>query len=129
MSTVLASDSEVRAGTRATVRVARPAAVPPAASSRWPARLARPGPPPPCDMFQPFMIATLAGLGRVATRAVVRLLCLDAVAGVQLPRHAGDHDPALEQQPGLEPQRGLVVQQLLPPVADHVFGDVDGDQV
>ena len=35
--------------------------------------------------------------------------------------------PGREQQPALEAQRGLVVQQLLPPAADDVLGDVDGD--
>ena len=35
--------------------------------------------------------------------------------------------PGREQQPALEPQRGLVVQQLLPPAADDVLRDVDGD--
>ena len=35
--------------------------------------------------------------------------------------------PGREQQPALEPQRGLVVQQLLPPAADDVLGDVDRD--
>ena len=33
--------------------------------------------------------------------------------------------PGREQQPALEPQRALVVQQVLPPVPDHVLGDVD----
>jgi len=31
------------------------------------------------------------------------------VAGGQLPWHVGNHDAALEQQPGLEPQRAVVV--------------------
>ena len=35
--------------------------------------------------------------------------------------------PGREQQPALEPQRGLVVQQLLPPAPDDVLGDVDRD--
>ena len=37
--------------------------------------------------------------------------------------------PGREQQPALEPQRALVVQQVLVPVADHVLGDVDADHV
>ena len=40
-----------------------------------------------------------------------------------------DHDAGLEQQPALEPQRALVVQQLLPPVTDDVLGHVDDDEV
>ena len=47
----------------------------------------------------------------------------------QLPRHAGHHHARGEQQPALEPQRALVVQDLLPPVPDDVLGDVDGDDV
>ena len=52
-----------------------------------------------------------------------------ALGRAQLPRHAGDHDTGREQQPALEPQRALVVQQLLPPVPDDVLGDVDHDDV
>ena len=52
------------------------------------------------------------------------ILLLRRVGGAELPRHAGDHHAGLEQQPGLEPQRALVVQQLLPPVPDDVLGDV-----
>ena len=63
-----------------------------------------------------------AGRGLGATR-------LDPLRGRQLPRHAGHHHPGLEQQPALEPQRALVVQQVLPPVPDHVLGDEDGDHV
>ena len=37
-----------------------------------------------------------------------------------------DHDAGLEQQPGLEPQRALVVQDVLPPVPDDVLRDEDG---
>ena len=48
---------------------------------------------------------------------------------VELPRHARDHHARLEQQPGLEPQRRLVVQQVLPPVADDVLGDEHADDV
>ena len=41
-----------------------------------------------------------------------------AICGrAQLVGHRGDHDAGREQQPALEPQRGLVVQQLLPPAA------------
>ena len=47
----------------------------------------------------------------------------------ELPGHAGHHHARLEQQPALEPQRALVVQQVLPPAADHVLGDEDGDHV
>ena len=42
----------------------------------------------------------------------------------QLVRHARHHHAGREQQPALEPQRALVVQQLLPPVADDVLRDV-----
>src|SRR5205823_11413746 len=34
-----------------------------------------------------------------------------------------------EQQAGLEPQRGLVVQELLPPAADDELGNDDRDDV
>src|SRR5690606_22487968 len=54
---------------------------------------------------------------------------LEPVGGLQLPRDAGHHDARLEQQPALQPQRALVVQQLLPPVADDVLGDEHGDDV
>ena len=37
--------------------------------------------------------------------------------------------PGLEQQPGLQPQRALVVQQRLPPVPDDVLGDEHADDV
>ena len=50
-------------------------------------------------------------------------------AGGELPRHAGHHHARLEQQPALDPQRALVVQQVLPPLADHVLRDEDGDHV
>src|SRR5690606_32966342 len=52
-----------------------------------------------------------------------------AVRGRQLPRDAGHHDTSLVEQAGLEPQRALVVQYLLPPVAHHVLGDVHGHHV
>jgi hypothetical protein len=39
------------------------------------------------------------------------------------------HHTGLEQQPGLEPQGALVVQQLLPPMSDDVLGDDDRDHV
>ncbi len=58
-------------------------------------------------------------------RAFARAAC----ARVQLPRHARDHHAGLEQQPALEPQRLLVVQQLLPPVPDDVLGDEHADDV
>ena len=47
----------------------------------------------------------------------------------QLPRDARDHHPRRVVQPGLEPQRALVVQELLPPVADDVLGHEDDDEV
>src|SRR4051794_20163221 len=47
----------------------------------------------------------------------------------ELPRHVGDHDPGLEEQPRLEAEGALVVQEMLPPVADHVFGQVDDHHV
>ena len=50
-------------------------------------------------------------------------------SGAEHPRDARDRDRRLEQQPALEPQRGLVVQQVLPPVRDHVLRDDDRDHV
>jgi hypothetical protein len=42
----------------------------------------------------------------------------------------GSHDDAVsEQQPSLEEQGGLIVEQLLPPVADHHLGDQNRDHV
>src|SRR5215207_492642 len=49
--------------------------------------------------------------------------------GAQLPGHAGDHHAGGEQQPSLEAQRALVVQEMLPPVPDDIFGDIDIDHV
>src|SRR5688572_32847794 len=46
----------------------------------------------------------------------------------QLPGHTGDHHTAFEQQPCLEPQGALVVEQLFPGAPDHVLRDVDNDQ-
>ena len=40
---------------------------------------------------------------------------------LELPRHRYHHHARLEQQPGLEPQRALVVQHALPPVPDDVL--------
>src|SRR5262245_55312822 len=41
-----------------------------------------------------------------------------------------DHDRALpEEQPALEQQRALVVQQVTPPVLDHELRDDDRDRV
>src|SRR5437868_4289267 len=59
-----------------------------------------------------------------------RLLpALEPVRRVQLPRDASDHDAWLEQQPALQAQGALVVEELLPPVADDVLGDEHGDDV
>ena len=64
------------------------------------------------------------------TGAVLGDLVVDpGLRRVQLPRHARDHHAGLEQQPALEPQGALVVQEVLPPVADDVLGDVDADDV
>ena len=52
-----------------------------------------------------------------------------ALGGGELPGHGGHHDAGREEQAALESQGALVVQQLLPPVPDHVLGDVDDDQV
>src|SRR4029079_14086512 len=50
------------------------------------------------------------------------LLALAADLGrPQLVRHGDHHHARGEQQPALEPQRRLVVEQLLPPVSDHVL--------
>ena len=64
------------------------------------------------------------GLFGVLTGSFVR-----GVGGRELPRYGGDHDTRGEQQPALEPQRRLVVQQLFPPVPDDVFRDEHGDDV
>ena len=40
-----------------------------------------------------------------------------------------DGDVATEEQAALEEQRGLVVQQVLPPPVDHELGDDDRDAV
>ena len=45
------------------------------------------------------------------------------------PGDARDRNRRLEQQPALQPQRGLVVQQMLPPMRDHVLGNHDRDHV
>jgi len=50
------------------------------------------------------------------------------LAGLELPGHAGDQHAALEEQPGLEPQGTLVVEQLFPRTTNHVLGDVDDDE-
>ena len=55
--------------------------------------------------------------------------CLARPGRVELVRHARDHDAGHEQQSALESQRGLVVQQLLPPATHDVLGDVDRDDV
>ena len=47
----------------------------------------------------------------------------------QLVGHAGHHHAGREQQSALQPQRGLVVQQLLPPAPDHVLRDEHRDDV
>src|SRR3712207_2801487 len=47
---------------------------------------------------------------------------LPADRALELPGHRGDHHAGLELQPGAQPQRALVVQQVLPPVADDVLG-------
>src|ERR1039457_144194 len=50
----------------------------------------------------------------------------DVHGRLQLVGDAGDDNAGLHQQPGLQPQGALVVQQLLPPVTQHVFGNVQG---
>ncbi len=50
-----------------------------------------------------------------AGRESLGQLLLGAARRAQLVRDARDHDAGHEQQAALEPQRGLVVQQLLPP--------------
>src|SRR3954449_1103585 len=47
----------------------------------------------------------------------------------QLPRNACHHHARLEEQPRLESQRALVVQQLLPPPPDYVLRNEHGDHV
>ena len=60
---------------------------------------------------------------------VPRRLEVLADRGLQLPRHAGHHDAGLVEQPALEPQRALVVQQVLQPLADDVLRDEHRDHV
>ena len=47
----------------------------------------------------------------------------------QLIGHARDDHAWLQEKPGLQPERALVMKQLLPPVPEHVFGDEHGDNV
>ena len=47
----------------------------------------------------------------------------------QLPGHGGDDDAGCEQQDGLQAQGGLVVKDLLPPVAHDVLGQEDDHEV
>src|SRR4051812_24516513 len=54
---------------------------------------------------------------------------LETLRRRELPRDRGHHHAGGEQEAALEPQRALVVQDLLPPVAEDVLGDVDGDEV
>src|SRR3981189_1574229 len=54
---------------------------------------------------------------------------VSAPGGLELPGHASDHDPEFEQQPALEPQGTLVVQQVFPPTPHDVFGDIDADDI
>jgi hypothetical protein len=37
--------------------------------------------------------------------------------------------PGSKQQPGLQTQRGLVVEKVFPPTADDILRNVDGDDV
>ena len=77
------------------------------------------------------LAAVSAGPARAdgADDGTVEVVVLRALGRPQLPRHARDHDARGEQQPGLEPQRALVVQDLLLPAAEDVLGDVDDDDV
>ena len=50
---------------------------------------------------------------------------LGDLGGPQLVGHGDDHDTRGEEQAALEPQRRLVVEQLLPPAPDDVLRDVD----
>src|SRR4029079_12768642 len=58
-------------------------------------------------------------------------LALLALAGdlarAELVRHRRHHHAGREEQPALEPQGRLVVQELLPPATDDVLRDVDRD--
>ena len=77
-------------------------------------RLSGPG-PAPADVAGP------------RPHELLLLAVLGLLGPLELVGHRGDHHPGCEQQPGLQPERGLVVQQLLPPPAHDVFGDVDRD--
>jgi len=66
----------------------------------------------------------LVGVGRAVGpfRIDTGLVGRPRLGGVQLPRHRGHHDARLKQQPTFEPQRRLIVQQVLPPVSDTYSG-------
>src|SRR6185437_7458878 len=102
---------------------------------------ARRGRPPPGHGGKPALLLggglLLLRLGHRATADRTRSVPLRALAGaqlgglggVQLPGHRGDHDAGGEEEAALEAQGGLVVEQMLVPVADDVLRDVDGDGV
>src|SRR5215207_9347111 len=48
---------------------------------------------------------------------------------VEVVRQGRDHRALPEQQPSLEQQSGLVVEQVSPPMVDDELGDQDGDDV
>src|SRR5882757_354828 len=47
----------------------------------------------------------------------------------ELPRNARDHHPRTEEQPRLQPERALVVQQVFPPAPHDVLRDEDAGDV
>src|SRR5262245_43019631 len=62
---------------------------------------------------------------RPRRRQVVRVLTRSA----QVEGHVDHHHPLAEEQGALDQQRGLVVQQVLPPAGRHELGNHDRDHV
>src|SRR5919202_4441480 len=55
--------------------------------------------------------------------------CAALRRGAKVVGHIGDDHAGVEEQAGLQPQGGLVVQQVLPPVARHVLRQQDDQRV
>src|SRR5262245_13672053 len=101
-SATLLSETLARAGTSSAVSAARPAA-----ATATPSRPRRTG----------------------TGRGTLTLPLYGSAAGSQLPRHVGEQHATLEEQPGLQPQRALVVQYRLPPATHHVLGQIHHNQI
>ncbi len=102
-------------------------------NTTWPSRRATQWPPcaigPTSTIGSAMTTVPEAAADVTRRRTAAAQPLLGAAGGAELIGHARDHDAGHEQQPALEPQRGLVVQQLLPPPAHDVLGDVDRDDV